>query len=216
MPTHKVLWMRFVLFALASMSFACLLGQFYGLWSMRAFACVALLPCTLALIGIAAFARPTDKVLWDARTRIIEGAMGGFVAAVAYDLFRLPFVLNGYPLFKVFPEFGKMLLGANGPEWAVQALGWAYHFSNGMALGIMFLAFLPDARPPRKVLWSAVGWALCVEAILLLTPYRNFFKIGMPFATFLVLTLSAHVIFGLTLGAWCGKRFHVLPSRSST
>jgi len=105
----------------------------------------------------------------------VQGALGGVVAALAYDLYRLPFVLGGAPLFKVFPRFGQLLLGASEPTWLVQLLGWSYHFSNGAALGIMFLAMLP--RPRRRVLLGgAVAWALFIEGMLLLTPYTQFFR----------------------------------------
>ncbi|MDQ3815284.1 MAG: hypothetical protein M3347_15290, partial [Armatimonadota bacterium] len=117
--------------------------------------------------------------------------------------FRLPFVLNSYPLFAVFPRFGQMLLGAPPDDfsWPVQLLGWTYHFSNGAALGIMLLTMVP--RPtPRSLFWGAVWWALTVEFILLNTPYVSFFKIKLDFTTFLILTASAHLIFGLALGLW--------------
>src|SRR6185503_14815536 len=136
-----------------------------------------------------------------AHTWIVQGALGGVVAAVAYDLYRLPYVLNGAPLFKVFPHFGQLLLGANEPAWLVQTLGWAYHFSNGAALGIMFLALASFFRKP-SLLCGAVSWALFIECMLLLTPYTTFF--GLKFdGRFLFLTISAHLIFGLTLGHYC-------------
>src|SRR5436190_24049394 len=96
------------------------------------------------------------------------------IAAFAYDLYSLPFVLLGAPLFKVFPRFGELLLGNTEPRWLVQLLGWSYHFSNGAALGIMFLTLV--TRPTRAVLfWGAVAWALFVEISLLLTSYAGFF-----------------------------------------
>src|SRR4029453_17230217 len=134
-------------------------------------------------------------------TWIVQGTIGGLVAAVAYDLYRLPFVLKGAPLFKVFPKFGELLHGSNEPAWRVQTLGWSYHFSNGAALGIMFLALVVTSSR-RMLFWDAVMWALFVEAMLLLTPYTSFF--GLPFnGRFLFLTASAHLVFGLVLGAWC-------------
>ncbi|MDF2441493.1 MAG: hypothetical protein JWN98_2477 [Abditibacteriota bacterium] len=217
MPS-RLLLLRFVVFTLASMSFACLLGEFYSLWSMRAFACVILLPATLVLVALAiagsrlgseaidrAQSTSARQELAQAATWIREGALGGIMAAIAYDLFRVPFVLSGYPLFKVFPEFGRMLLESSEPQWLVHVVGWAYHFSNGAALGIMFLCLVPHARPRTWVV-AGVAWALLVETILLLTPYRDFFKIHMPFTTFLILTASAHAIFGVALGSWCAKR----------
>jgi hypothetical protein len=196
----RYLGSRPAVFLLASLSFACLLGAFYGLWSMRVFACWVFPPAIALLVWAA---RRDGK----ARTWIVEGALGGIFAAVVYDLFRLPFVLNGYPLFGVFPRFGQMLLGAAPTDFgpAVQIAGWAYHFSNGAALGIMFLAMA--ARPtPRVLMWGAAAWALCVETFLLITPYYSFFKLKLNYTEFLFLTLSAHLVFGIALGWWCARR----------
>ena len=77
---------RFVVFTLASLSFAALLGEFYGLWKMRTFAIWTFVPAIVVLVWLA-------KKDADARVWIVEGAIGGIVAAVIYDLFRLPFVM---------------------------------------------------------------------------------------------------------------------------
>jgi hypothetical protein len=197
-----------MVFLLAFLSFACLLGTFYGLWEMRTFACFVYVPALVVLGVIAWQKRGQLPAHW-----IVQGAMAGVVAALAYDLFRLPFVLQGAPLFKVFPRFGELLLGGPEPRWLVEGLGWLYHFSNGAALGIMFLAVV--TRPTRHVLfWGAVAWALLVEITLLLTPYPTFF--GIPFnQRFVVLTLSAHLVFGLTLGWWLRSRAKMLGDMSA-
>ncbi len=194
--------LRLVVFLLAASSFACLLGQFYGYWTMRAFACWVFPPAgaTLAYLAIKHRGDPLKgPAVW-----IVQGAIAGVVAAVTYDLYRLPFVLSGAPLFKVFPQFGQLLLGGNGPEWVAQLVGWTYHFSNGAALGIMFLALAHPARPLLLVLYAAL-FAMGVEVLLLLTPYANFFGLQMN-ARFLFLTASAHLIFGIALGLWCQWR----------
>lgn len=200
---------RMLVWSLASMSIACLLGQFYGRWSMKAFAGLVMLPCAVALAWLAR-ARYFPKSLlsagFDQRRAIIQGALGGLLAVVAYDLFRLPFVLAGFPLFKVFPEFGRLLLGSGAPGWAIQIAGWSYHFSNGAALDIMFASMLPARMSKARLMVAGAAWALVVETMLLLTPYRDFFKILMPWATFLALTASAHLIFGLCLGAFFGRQ----------
>jgi hypothetical protein len=195
---------RLTVFALAFLSFACLLGQFYGLWSMRWFGCWVLPPATVLLAVIAYFGRARPTGARSPYACIVDGAVGGLIAAVAYDLCRLVFVLHGAQLFKVFPRFGELLLCADDPRWLVQPLGWAYHFSNGAALSIMFLAMVPRASS-RIMFWGAVGCALFVETGLLMTPYASFF--GLPFdGRFLFLTASAHVVFGITLGVWCSWR----------
>jgi len=196
--------LRPLVFVLALLSFACLLGQLWGVWSMHVFGCWVLPPAAALLALIAFQQRATTGAAGSAATWIVHGAIGGILAAVAYDLYRLPFVLHGAPLFKPFQGFGELLLGRTEPRWLVQGLGWTYHFSNGAALGIMFLAFVTVFRQP-KFFWSAVAWALFVEAMLLLTPYASFFGLSRNGA-FLFLTASAHFIFGATLGWYCKRR----------
>ncbi len=196
--------LRAVVFTLASLSFACLLGQFFGFWSMHLFGCWVLPPATGLLAGIAWRSRGEKRGVGSAHTWIVQGALGGVVAAVAYDLYRLPFVLNGAGLFQVFPRFGQLLLGRAEPAWLVLTLGWSYHFSNGAALGIMFLVLVTtDSR--RVLFWGAVMWALFIEAMLLLTPYPGFFGLQLN-GRFFFLTVSAHLSFGVTLGWWCRQR----------
>ncbi len=167
---------------------------------MRTFALLTFPPALIALVFLA---RSSTRL----RQIIVEGAIGGVVAAIVYDIFRVPFVLAGYPLFAVFPKFGQMLLSiplsvapAKVPLEA-HIVGWIYHFINGASLGIMFGAMATDV--PRKwLIPAAASWALCVEILLLLSPYYTFFQLKMDRGTFLVLTLSAHLVFGLILGWW--------------
>lgn len=201
---NSLLGSRIVVFGLAWLSFGCLLGQFYGLWSMRWFGCVVLPPATLLLALAAYLHRNEPGSLGSPWVWIVQGAVGGIVAAVVYDLYRLPFVLSGAPLFKVFPRFGELLLGASEPRWLVHGLGWTYHFSNGAALGIMFLVMASCFRRPA-LFWGAVAWALFVEAMLLVTPYVSFFGLKMD-PRFVFLTASAHLIFGAALGLYCRSR----------
>ncbi len=195
---------RPIVFGLALLSFACLLGQFYGVWTMHWFGCWVLPPATALLAFIAHRHRGEGRGLNSPWTWIVHGALGGIVAAIAYDLYRLPFVLNGAPLFKVFPRFGELLLGNSEPRWLVQMLGWTYHFLNGAALGIMFLALVSLFRRPA-LFWGAVAWALFIEGTLLLTPYTSFFGLQMN-GRFLFLTATAHLVFGLALGCYCHRQ----------
>src|SRR5258707_4142890 len=145
------LW-RAIVFALAATSIACLLTEFYGLCPMRQFTFFIFVPALVVLGMItAADAARGGRQLFRA---VMVGAMAGLVATVAYDVFRLPFVFarelkitSVVPfmnLFKVFPRFGAMILGQPveqpGYSLAAQLTGWAYHFSNGITFGIMFVA----------------------------------------------------------------------------
>ena len=224
---------RAVVFVLAAASIWCLLSEMYGLCEMRTFFYAILLPATGALYGMAVLDHVKgNRLLWRG---VMIGTVAGLAGAVAYDVFRLPFVFSDawgmgrlgipqMPLFKVFPRFGALILGesmeqgvASGPgsAWgagysvAAHLLGWAYHFSNGATFGVMFAAMYAGAKEAaagvRGRAWKPIAWAVVmavgIEICLLLSPYSAFFGIHMT-TRFVVVTMTAHIIFGLFLGAW--------------
>src|SRR5690348_15352352 len=86
---------------------------------MQTFTFAILLPATAALVVLAVLDRAKgDGHLWKG---VVVGMVAGFVAACAYDAFRLPIVfarewglaavVRPMNLFKVFPRFGAMILG---------------------------------------------------------------------------------------------------------
>ena len=108
---------RGIAFVLGGTSIWCLLAEFYGLCPMRLFAIRISLPALVLLAGWGLWNRRVDGAV----TRAVGvGMLAGLLAAVAYDVFRLPFVfarewgiaamVPPMPLFKVFPRFGAMLL----------------------------------------------------------------------------------------------------------
>lgn len=206
---------RALVFLLSAMSIWCLLADFYGLCSMRTFSAFILIPATLALVTVALLDRARgDRRLWRA---VLVGAIGGLVAACAYDIFRIPFVLAAIdktgpewlrlPLFKVFPRFGAMILGQpftpqqtdSQFSLAAHLIGWAYHFSNGVTFGVMYMAMIGDATR-RSWLWAVV-LATALELGMLLTPYTGYFGIHMTLR-FVVVTMVAHLVFGVALGLY--------------
>lgn len=210
---------RFVVFLLSASSIWCLLAEFYGLCSMRTFTLYILLPATVLLIAIALL----DLVKGDRRLfrACLIGAVGGLLAAVAYDLFRLPFVIAAadhtgpawlrLPLYKVFPRFGAMILGQPfSPDQTdsqfpllTHVVGWAYHFSNGVTFGVMYLAIIGDAR--KRSWLHAITLAVGLELAMLFTPYLHFFGIANT-TKFVVATLTAHLIFGVALGLYARRK----------
>jgi hypothetical protein len=206
---------RALVFVLSAASIWCLLAEFYGLCSMRTFTFAVLLPATglLVLITVMDYFGG-DRRLFRA---VMVGAIGGLLAAIAYDLFRLPWVVGAVdqvgpswlrlPLFRVFPRFGAMILGEpftpdqTDSQFTLMAhvVGWAYHFSNGITFGVMYMAMVGDATR-RSWLW-AIALAVGLELGMLFTPYTRFFGI-VPAALFVVVTLTAHTIFGVTLGVY--------------
>jgi hypothetical protein len=204
---------RVVVFLLAATSIWCLLADFYGLCPMRTFTLAILLPATAALIGLAVADRFWGRgMLWRG---VVIGAVAGFLAACAYDVFRLPFVVAAIdkvgpewlrlPLFKVFPRFGAMILGQpfdpamTDSQFTLTAhlLGWVYHFSNGITFGVMYMALVGDATR-RSWLW-AVLFATGLELAMLVTPYTGYFGIHMTMR-FVIVTFAAHAIFGVAMG----------------
>ncbi len=220
-PSVKTAWTgrsRLVVFTLAGSSIACLLADFYKLCPMDIFTVFFFLPALAGLCVIAAIDRIRgDGHVWRA---VCIGLLGGLLAAVAYDLFRLPFVfakkwgidsiVPPMKLFKVFPRFGAMVLGQpiEQANYSVptQIVGWIYHFSNGATFGVMYMALIADARR-RHWIW-AVLFAMGLELGMLFTPYPKVFNIPLT-ARFVIVTIAAHAVFGVGLGfsvRWLSQR----------
>jgi hypothetical protein len=217
---------RWIVFVLAASSIACLLADFYGLCPMRLFTPFIFLPALLLLLAFAILDRLRgDRQLWRA---VWIGLVAGLLAAVAYDVFRLPFVfakewgidsvVPPLRLFKVFPRFGAMVLGepVEQPEYSAAAhvIGWIYHFSNGATFGVMYLALVGDSRR-RHWTW-AVLFALALELGMLLTPYPSAFNIPLT-TRFIFATVAAHAVFGTGLGMsarWLATRPASVPRLS--
>jgi hypothetical protein len=176
---------------------------------MRTFTFFVSIPALVLLAGLT-FA---DRASGNHRLSrgVMLGAVAGLFAAVAYDLFRLPFVfarplgidsvVPSLNLFKVFPRFGAMILGQPVEQLSyslgTKVIGWIYHFSNGLTFGIMYLAVIGDGAK-RHWAWAVI-MAVGLELAMLLTPYPTVF--GIPTTTtFVIVTLTAHLIFGVVLG----------------
>ncbi len=208
---------RLLAFALAFTSIACLILHFYGLASMRFVFAAVTIPAFVILAALCwRSVRQVDKTF---AKMVAIGSIAGLVAAIAYDLFRLPFVVlhaSGYhypfalPLFKVFPAFGALLLGqpALQANYSVSeyALGWTYHFSNAVGFGIMYVAAI--GYPLRRHWIWAVVMAVGLETGMLLMPYADLFSIRIT-PWFISMTSLAHGLFGLALGLssrWLANR----------
>jgi hypothetical protein len=176
---------------------------------MRIFALFIFLPAMLVLFAFALFDRLRgDGTLWRA---VLIGFAGGLLAAVSYDVFRLPFVfakewgissiVPPIGLFKVFPRFGAMVLGQPIEQahysLTTQIVGWIYHFSNGATFGVMYVAMI--GNPTRRHWTWAILMAVALELGMLLTPYPQVFNIPVT-SRFVAVTMAAHAIFGVGLG----------------
>lgn len=195
----KKLSLRFVLSVLAlSGPTAFPLSQM-GYGSLHDLAQFLLLP-SIAVIGLswAALRKWGDAAL--ART-VSRGAAAGAVAtlaleAVRYSGFRLGFMPGNLPEL-----MGVLLLDrfALGPSTVSNLAGFAYHFWNGAAFGMLFALWAAG----RSRFW-ALPYGIAIGLGFLLSPVVQALGVGVfgkDFGWhFAATVLTAHAAFGAALG----------------
>ena len=148
----------------------------------------------LGALALWARAKGQDDIL----RRLASGLWAGGLATLAYDLARVPVACAGIPVFQAVSYFGTVLVGLEKPTPWSEAVGWAYHLSNGLSFGLMYRALV---RRPGPV--SAVSWGVALELIMLVTPYAEVFGYRRE-AAFLTSSLGAHAVYGVVL--WLALR----------
>jgi len=142
------------------------------------------------------------KGLMEPISWLVSGLWTGALATLAYDLVRIPVAHSGIPVFKAVSYFGTLLLGVQSPTPVSEVLGWAYHLSNGVSFGLMYVALFRTTK-----IYTAVIWGLTLEAVMLLTPYAEVFGYRRD-AKFFAITFGAHAVYGavlyLALRLWNG------------
>lgn len=179
-------------FLCASTSILALLLHMYGVVSMSIFMVYGFLPGMGMLAFLSLLARSYDRFLfWH---RLVTGLWTGFLATIVYDVYRVPYVLMGMPIFNVFSVFGSMITGQPPDTSVSDVVGWAYHFSNGVTIGIMY------ALVAGRAWWFyAVIWGLLLETAMVSSPYPLAFGIPVDFA-FVTVSMTAHIAYGTALG----------------
>ncbi len=170
-----------------------------GYASLRDLALVGVLPSVAALAAMWFAAKRTKpEVARLISTGFTAGVVGTLaLEAVRYTGFRLGFMPGNLPQL-----MGVLLLDrfALGPSTWSDLAGFAYHFWNGAAFGIIFVALVPT----RSML-LAVGYGVAIGVGFLASPVVQSLGVGLfgrDFGwTFAATVLTAHVAFGLTLGA---------------
>jgi hypothetical protein len=144
---------------------------------------------------------------------IAWGALAGGIATVALEAVRITGFHLGYMPGSLPELMGVLLLDrfALGPSAASNLAGWAYHFWNGAAFGIIFVLLIGTKRAWMGVLYGlALGVGFMVSPVVKSLGVGYFgwdFSVGFP-----VVVSLAHAAFGLALGL-LGRRF--LGPRSS-
>lgn len=198
-----------VVFLLCGLSVGSLLCYFFGVAS---FGRTVLLMLTVEFAGLILIALCLIKnQMQSLQSLYLGGLWAGALATLAYDIVRIPVAHSGVPVFKAISYFGTLLLGVQSPTPVSEMLGWAYHLSNGVSFGLMYVALF---RTPR--IYTAVIWGLTLEVVMLLTPYAEIFGYRRD-AKFFAITFGAHAVYGavlyLALRLWNGVRdFQLRPA----
>ena len=132
----------------------------------------------------------------------VNGIVAGLIATVALEIFRE----SGFRLGTMPGELprlmGVLLLNqfSSGPDIKSDLIGWAYHFWNGAAFGIIFSLLFGQSKA-----WQGILFGLLIGIGFMMSPvvkslgiglFGFEFKNGFEFATTVTI---AHVSYGFTL-----------------
>lgn len=187
-------WLRVTAAICALTSLGALITQIFGLLPMVYFLTFFGVPSIVLILALAALARRIDATVF--MTSLVVGVVGGFVATLAYDGFRLLLrttQLFNYDGFKSIYIFGSWITGRPAASDAAAAAGWFYHFWNGISFGLFYtLTF------GRRNWLYGVGYGLVMEAMMLgLFPF--FLRVSDQVG-FITVSMLGHMVYGAVLG----------------
>lgn len=156
-----------------------------------------------AMAGLVAIALYCRRRYPDVFRRIVVGFGSGALATVALDFSRQMGVIQGWLPGDTPAMFGKMATGS-GTFAVFYLAGILVHFLNGANFGLFYTFVWGRQRSTaRGVFWATV-WAVIVEMGMMLGPPMGPmvgpFGVRWAWPQLFLLTLAAHVAFGITLG----------------
>lgn len=158
------------------------------------------IPALIGLIAIGWYSRSRYPDLF---RRIVMGFSIGALATVGLDFFRQIGVIYQWLPGDTPAMFGRIATGSS--TFALfYPLGFVIHFLNGANFGL-FYAFVWGKRPGYKsaVSW-AVFWLILVEIGMMtlppMAPMVGPFGINYAWPQLFLITLAAHIAFGIILG----------------
>lgn len=169
-----------------------------GYGTLHILAMRLLLPSILALAVLVVLLRGSWPDL--SRTALL-GAASGALATVALEIVRLlgfhfDFMPGNLPRL-----MGVLLLDrfAAGPSLLSDITGWAYHFWNGAAFGVLYAIIFGTRRR-----WAGALYGVALGIGFMLSPVVSSLGVGwfgLEFSYgFPITVLLAHLAFGWTLG----------------
>jgi len=135
--------------------------------------------------------------------QILFGLLAGLIATVGLEVIREIGFRTGAMPGDMPKLLGVLLLDrfAHGPNFWSNVSGWAYHFWNGAAFGIIFSLVFAHAQR-----WVAVVYGIIIGIVFMIGPATTTLGIGvfgLEFKDgyqFLTTVTLAHIVFGMVLG----------------
>lgn len=132
----------------------------------------------------------------------INGILAGIISTVALEIFRESGFRLGLMPGDLPRLMGVLILNqfASGPDTWSDLAGWAYHFWNGAAFGLIFSLLLGQSKS-----WQGIFYGLLIGVGFMISPvvkslgiglFGADFKKGYEFATTVTI---AHIAYGFTL-----------------
>ncbi len=157
-------------------------------------------PSIVVLLGIITFSKTRYRDLF---RRIVIGLGVGTLATVGLDFFREMGVINGWLPGDTPAMFGKMATGSRSFPF-YYPVGYIIHFLNGAGFGLFFTFVWGKQKSYFHSIFWAVIWLLIVELGMMtgppMGPMVGLFGKNYAWPQLFLLTLAAHIAFGLILG----------------
>jgi len=183
--------------ALAGLSGAAILSETFGPVPMRVTVPLIVLPGALLLTGLIFASRHRFGELDRFADRVLSGALWGLVATLAYDAIRPPLMWifqYHFDPYRAMPVFGELITDQPRTTAVAIAVGWTYHFWNGLSFGVMFALMRP-----RGGAIAGLIWAMGLQAFMMWS-YPTLMQLRLDNPGFLMAGIVGHAVWGLVLG----------------
>jgi hypothetical protein len=137
----------------------------------------------------------------------INGIVAGIISTVALEIFRESGFRLGMMPGDLPRLMGVLILNqfASGPDIWSDLAGWAYHFWNGAAFGLIFSLLLGQSKSCQGIFYGLlVGVGFMISPVVKSLGIGLFgldFKKGYEFVTTVTV---AHIAYGFTLSFFLG------------
>lgn len=183
---------------LAGLSGAAVLAETFTPVPMRVSVPLLVLPGALLLTGMVFASRRRFRELDRFADRAMSGALWGLLATLAYDAIRPPLMWifrYHFNPYRAMPIFGELITDEPRTAGIAIAVGWIYHFWNGISFGVMLALMRPRGGPIVGLVW-----AMSLQGFMMWA-YPTLMRVRLDNPGFLMAGIVGHAVWGLVLGA---------------